>query len=242
MERLTLMVVENILRLPALWLKLCRHAKRPDKYPEIVRYRNIQYAFQLAIKAGNIDFQVFGKENIPTDKPYMMYPNHQGKFDPMAIVAGCDVPMGVIMKKELVSHPVLRRIMEATRSFGMDRENVRQSLTVINAVIEQLKLGRNYVIFPEGEANRHTNEVGAFHSGSFRCATKTRCTVIPVALINCFKPLDYPGTDPVAVQVHYLKPIPYEEYQGMNTTGLAALVRKRIIEAIALHCPECDKG
>jgi len=242
LERLTLMLIKNVLRLPGLWVKLCRHAKNPDNYPEEVRYRNIQHAFQLAIRSGNIDFQVYGKGNIPTGEPYMMYPNHQGKFDPMAIVASCDVPMGVVMKKELVDHPVLRRIMECTHSFGMDRENVRQSLTVINAVIAQLKLGRNYVIFPEGEANRHTNEVGEFHSGCFRCATKTHCTVVPVALIDCFKPMDNPGTDPVSVQVHYLKPIPYEEYQDMNTTELSALVRERIIDAIALHSPACGKG
>jgi len=238
LERLTLILLKNAWRLPGLWLKLCKYAKHPDNYPEILRYRHIQHAFQLGIRSGNIDFQVFGKENIPADEPYMMYPNHQGKFDPMAIVASCDVPMGVVMKKELVDHPVLRRILECTHSFGMDRENVRQSLTVINAVIEQIKLGRSYVIFPEGEANRHTNEVGEFHHGCFRCATKTGCTVVPVALINCFKPLDYAGTDPVTVQVHYLKPIPYEEYRGMNTRDLAALVRRRIVEAIALHCPE----
>lgn len=237
MERMTLILAKNILRLPGLWLKLCRHAKHPERYPEIVRYRHIQHAFHLAVKAGNIDLQVFGSENIPTDTPYMMYPNHQGKFDPVAIVASCDVPMGVVMKKELVDHPVLHRIMKCTKSFGMDRENVRQSLTVINAVIDEVKAGRNYLIFPEGEANRHTNEVFDFHPGSFRCAVKTHCTVVPVALIDCFKPMDYPGTAPVTVQVHYLKPIPYEEYQDMNTTELAALVRQRVIDAITLHCP-----
>lgn len=233
-----MMLAKNILRLPALWLKLCHYAKHTDKYPEEVRYRHIQRTFQLGIKSGNVNLQVYGTENIPTDTPYMMYPNHQGKFDPMAIVASCDVPMGVVMKKELVDHPVLHRIMECTKSFGMDRENVRQSLTVINAVIVEVKAGRNYLIFPEGEANRHSNAVDAFHSGSFRCATKTHCTVVPVALIDSFKPLDFPGTKPVTVQVHYLKPIPYEEYQGMNTTELAALVRQRIIDAIAQHCPE----
>ena len=232
-----MMLAKNVFRLPGLWLKLCRHAKHPEKYPEEVRYRHIRHVFHLAIKSGNIDLQVFGTENIPTDKPYMMYPNHQGKFDPMAIVAGCSVPMGVVMKKELVDHPVLHRIMECTKSFGMDRENVRQSLTIINAVIDEIKKGRSYVIFPEGEANRCTNDVGEFHSGSFRCAVKTHCTVIPVALIDSFKPLDFPGTDPVTVQVHFLKPISYEEYQDMNTTKLAALVRQRIVDEIAQHCP-----
>ena len=230
-----MIIIKNALCLPGLWLKLYRHAKHPEKYPERVRYGHIQHAFQLAVKTGNIDLQVFGKENIPTDEPFMMYPNHQGKFDPIPIVASCDVPMGVVMKKELLDHPVLRRIAQSTKSFGMDRENVRQSLTVINAVIGELKKGRNYLIFPEGEANRCTNEVSVFHSGSFRCAIKTHCAVVPVALIDCFKPMDYPGTDPVTVQVHYLKPIPYAQYQGMNTTELAALVRQRIVDTIALH-------
>lgn len=242
MERMTLILARNFSRIPGIWLTLCRHAKHPERYPEPLRYRHIRHAFQLAIQSGNMEFQVFGKENIPTDEPYMMYPNHQGKFDALAVVAGCEVPMGVVMKKELVRDPVMKRILKCTGSFGMDRGDPRQSLAVINSVIEQLKLGRPYVIFPEGEANRHTNAVGEFHCGCFRCAIRTGCTVIPVALINCFKPLDQPGTDPVSVQVHYLKPITREEYAGMNTRKLAALVRERIIEAISLHCPEADKS
>jgi 1-acyl-sn-glycerol-3-phosphate acyltransferase len=40
---------------------------------------------------------------------------------------------------------------------------------------------------------------------------------------------------PVTVQVHYLKPMYYEEYAEMNTTEIALEVEKRIREAIAQH-------
>ena len=32
----------------------------------------------------------------------------------------------------------------------------------------------------------------------------------------------------MTTQVHFLKPIPYEEYQGMKTFEIAALVKSRI--------------
>ena len=40
------------------------------------------------------------------------------------------------------------------------------------------------------------------------------------------------------MQLHYLKPIPYEEYQNMKPAELAALVKERIAEKIQ----ECTQG
>ena len=43
------------------------------------------------------------------------------------------------------------------------------------------------------------------------------------------------GSAPVKVQLHYLKPIPYEEFEGMKATEVAALVKQRIQDAIDAH-------
>ena len=72
----------------------------------------------------------------------------------------------------------------------------------------------------------------AFHNGSFKCALKAKCPVIPVAFVNSFKVLDEKGCKPVNVQIHYLKPISPEEYEGMGTSELAAMVRSRIEEVV----------
>jgi 1-acyl-sn-glycerol-3-phosphate acyltransferase len=55
---------------------------------------------------------------------------------------------------------------------------------------------------------------------------------VPVAFVDSFKVLDQKGSAPVAVQMHYLSPIPYEEYCQLKTVELAELVKGRIATAI----------
>ena len=162
----------------------------------------------------------------------MLYSNHQGMFDVLAIAATCDNPIGAVLKKELYNIPFLHQIAVCTKSFAMDREDVRQSLTVIQNVTEEVKKGRNYLIFPEGTRSRKGNEMLEFHGGSFRCATKSKCPIVPIALVDNFKVLDQKGSKPVAVQIHYLEPIFYEEYASLKPAELASLVRSRIEDKI----------
>ena len=51
-------------------------------------------------------------------------------------------------------------------------------------------------------------------------------------MIDSFKVLDQKGSKPVTVQLHYLDPIPYEEFAGLKATEVAALVKERIQAAI----------
>ena len=232
MNRILTMVFNNLLFVPGAWMKLCKYAKHADQYPEEEMYRHIQYILRRAIRGGNIDLTVNGQENIPQENGFMLYSNHQGMFDVMAIAATCDNPLGAVLKKELYDIPFLHQVAICTRSFAMDREDVRQSLTVIRAVTEEVLKGRNYLIFPEGTRSKSGNQMLDFHSGSFRCALKSKCPIVPIALIDCFKVLDQKGSAPVSMQIHYLTPIRYEEYKDMNTTELAELVKSRIAKAI----------
>ena len=232
MNRMLLMALRNIWRLPGAYGKLCHYAKHTDKYPEEEKYKHIQYILRLAVKSGNLDLRFNGKENIPQENGFMMYANHQGMFDVIAIGATCDKPMAAVMKKELKDVPVLKQVMQCTNSFAMDREDVRQSLTVIQAVIQEVKKGRNYLIFPEGTRSKTGNTMGEFHGGSFRCAVKAKCPIVPVAFVNSFAVLDQKGSKPLTVHISYLEPIPYEAYADLNTTELAALVKGRIQEEI----------
>lgn len=232
MNRLVLMVLRNFWRVPGAYGKLCYYAKHTDKYPEEVKYRHIQYILKLAVKSGNIDLKVYGKENIPEENGYMMYANHQGLFDIIAIAATCDRPWAAVLKKELYKLPLLKQMTECTKSYPMDREDIRQSMEVIQAVTKEVKSGRNYLIFPEGTRSKNGNHMLEFHGGSFRCAVKAKCTIVPIALIDSFKVLDQKGSKPVTVQLHYLEPISYEEYKDLNSTELAKMVRARIEKTV----------
>ncbi len=232
MLRILRMVFLNLFRIPAAWFKLCRYAKHPEKYSEKERFDHVRYILSLAVNKGNVKLEVSGQEHIPEESGYMLYANHQGMFDVMAIAATCRNPIGAVLKKELYNIPFIHQVCKCTKSFPMDREDVRQSLTVIGNVTEEVKAGRNYLIFPEGTRSRKGNEMLPFHHGSFRCATKSKCPVIPVALTDSFLVLDGKGCAPVTVGVQYLEPIYYEEYAGMKPAELAQLVQQRIGEAI----------
>jgi len=232
MNRFVLVGLRNLWRLPGAYIKLCRYAKHPERYPEEERWRHVQKIMSWVIASGNIDLTVTGQENLPQEGSFMLYANHQGMFDVVALAATCDRPLGAVYKKELKNVPVLKKILESTLSFDMDREDVRQSLTVIQNVVKEVQSGRNYLIFPEGTRSKNGNVMGEFHGGSFRAATKAKCPIVPAAFVDSFKVLDQKGSAPVSVQLHYLAPIPYEEYRELKTVELAALVKQRIAQAI----------
>ena len=232
MNRIIAMVLNNLWAAPGAWIKLCRYANHTEDYTELEKWHHIQYILKRAITGGNVDLTVTGIENIPAENGFMMYANHQGMFDVLAIAATCDAPLGAVLKKELYDIPFLHQIALCTKSYAMDREDVRQSLKVIQAVTEEVKAGRNYLIFPEGTRSKLGNEMLEFHGGSFRCATKSQCPILPVALIDSFKVLDQKGSKPVSMQLHYLPVIPYEEYKDMKPAEVAELVRQRIGEKI----------
>ena len=231
MNRILLMCLRNVFKVPGAYIKLCRYAKHTEKYPELEKYKHIQYIFQTAVKSGNVDLQVFGTENIPKENGFTVYSNHQGMFDILAIPATCDQPLAAVLKKELKDIPFLKQVIACTKSFPMDREDVRQSMEVIMATAKEVQNGRNYIIFPEGTRSKN-NQMKEFHNGSFKCALKAKCPIVPVALIDCYKVFDEKGSKPVSMQLHYLKPIPYEEYKDLKTPELAKLVYDRIEETI----------
>ena len=232
MNRIVRMVLLNLFRAPGMFAKLYHYAKYTDKYPEIEKWTHIHKMMGYAVAAGNVDLQVYGKENIPREDGFVIYANHQGMFDVLALAADWDRPLAAVLKKELAEVPMLKQIRECTYSFAMDREDVRQSLTVIKNVTEEVKKDRNFLIFPEGTRSKKGNVMGEFHGGSFRAALKAQCPIVPLCYIDSFKVLDQKGSKKVSVQMHYLKPIPYEEYKDLKTTELAELVKGRIQEVL----------
>ena len=72
-----------------------------------------------------------------------------------------------------------------------------------------------------------------FKGGSFKAATKDKMyRYVPVALIDSFKPFDTNSIAPVTVQVHFLKPLYYDDYKDMKTNDIAELVRSQIQKTI----------
>lgn len=232
MKRILLMVFRNILLVPFMWIKLCYYASHADKFTDEQHRKLLWYITDRANKGGNVIVDAYGLENLPKENGYIMYPNHQGMYDMLAIINVIQRPLSGVMKKEAAKLPFLKQVIACMHGYALDRENVRQGMEVILNVAKDVKNGKNFVIFPEGTRSKNGNNLLPFKGGSFKAATKSKCPIVPVALIDSFKPFDTNSIEPVTVQVHFLEPMYYEEYKDMKTVEIAEIVKNRIQETI----------
>ena len=226
------MVLRNLLFVPWGWFMLNRYAKNVDNYTEGERYALLKKIVQRANKGGNITVQSYGVENIPNENGFMFYPNHQGLYDVLAIVDACPTPFSVVAKKEVGNVPFLRQVFACMKAYMIDRDDIKQSLQVINQMTEEVKQGRNFLIFPEGTRSRMGNQLLPFKGGTFKSAVRAKCPIVPCALIDSYKPFDEKSIAPVTVKLIYLPPICYEEYKQLKTPEIADIVKAKIEEAI----------
>lgn len=233
MKRILLMVFRNILIVPFMWIKLCYMAAHPDKFTDEQHLEMLRLITERANKGGNVIIDAHGIENIPKEDGFIFYPNHQGMYDMLAIVNVVPRPVSVVVKKEAANVPFIKQVISCVRGYAIDRDNVRQGMEVILNVAKDVKnKKKNFVIFAEGTRSKNGNNLLEFKGGSFKAATKTKCPIVPVALIDSFKPFDTKSIEPVTVQVHFLEPIYYDEYKEMKTTEIAETVKNRIQDTI----------
>lgn len=227
------MVLRNLFFLPYGIFKLYYTASHADQYTEEERYQVLKMIDKRANWGGRITIDAHGVENIPEKDGFIFFPNHQGLYDVLAIVQVCPRPFSVVMKQEVKDIPFLKQVFACMKAIPLDRNDLRQGMKVIQQVAQEVKEGRNYLIFPEGTRSKKQNHLLEFKGGSFKSAVKARCPIVPIALIDSYKSFDTGSIEKLTVQVHILKPIPYEEYQDMKTTEIAAVVKSRIEATIA---------
>lgn len=229
--RIALMVIRLIFWVPYLFGGICWHGIRKD-YNFEEAYRHVQLTARKACKAGRVTLEAEGMENLPKENGFILFPNHQGLFDVLVFLATCDKPFTVVIKKEASNIILLKQVIRALRAHVIDREDIRQSMQVIKAMVEDVKEKKNVLIFAEGTRSKQGNTVGTFKGGSFKSATMSKCPIVPCALVDSFKPFDENSIKPVTVKLRYLTPIYYDEYKDMKASEIAIEVQNRIQNAI----------
>ena len=141
-------------------------------------------------------------------------------------------------KKEVENIQFLKQVFSCMKAYMIDREDVRQAMQVIVNVTNEVKNGRNYIIFPEGTRSREGNKLLNFKGGAFKSAVYAKCPIVPVAVIDSYKAFDIHSIKKMTAQIHYLEPLTYEQYKGMKTVEIAAIVKSRIEAEIERYAPE----
>lgn len=99
----------------------------------------------------------------------------------------------------------------------------------------RVKTGENFLIFAEGTRSRQGNSLLELKGGSFKSAMNAKCPIVPVALIDSYKAFDTNSIRKQIVQIHYLKPLYYEDYKGMKSIDIAVKVSDIIREKIKME-------
>lgn len=228
-----------IVSLPFILVYLLRTLyieRHDDEYTEEDRYVVAKRAVSILQRNGLIHTDVFGTENLPDKGGYVMYANHQGKYDALGIISGHPKPCTVMIDDKRSHKLVTTQFITLLKGIRLDKTNMKEQLKTIMKVIEQVKEGRRIIIFPEGGYCHNRNEVHDFLPGAFKCAIKAQSPIVPVALIDSYKVFEFNSLKPVITQVHFLPPISYEEYKELTSKEIAELTKNKIVETINGVC------
>lgn len=203
-----------------------------DKFDEKQRYEEALKVINRLKKRGRISTVVSGRDNLPKEGGYIMYSNHQGKYDALGIMYGHKKPLSVLMEYKKSKVILTSQFIDAIGGKRIKMDNPRQQLVILNEIADEVTKGRRYLIFPEGGYGNNHNHLQEFSTGCFRSAIKAKCPVVPICLIDSWKPFGVNSLKPVTTYVHFLKPIEYAEYCNMKAAEVGTLVKSRISEKL----------
>ena len=205
----------------------------------IKKKKDLQERYDIArkivltiIKKSRAKVYTYGKENLPENNGYILYPNHQGRFDGLAVISSTERQITFVIDDKRSHISIEGTFMDLIKAKRIDKKNPKKTLVSINEVGEEVKSGVNYCIFPEGGHNNNKNNIQEFYTGCFRFLHEVKCPIIPTCLYDTYKVYNVNSYRKVSCEVHILKPIEYEEYKDLNVKEIASLVKKRIQEKI----------
>ena len=148
---------------------------------EISSLRLIQGAFKFILWVAGTKITVIGEENVPKDTPVLYIGNHRSYFDILLTYSRCPIRTGYVAKKEMEKIPLLPLYMRDIGCLFLDREDIKQGLSVIKQGTEYMKQGHSMVVFPEGTRNQ-TDTLLPFREGGYKMAEKSKSPIVPVSI------------------------------------------------------------
>lgn len=126
-----------------------------------------------------IRVEVYGKENIPKDKGYILCANHTSIADMLAIAVPIKKQICYMAKGELFKFFLLKWFFNGLGSFAVQRG--QGDTGAIDKACEIVESGKILGIFPEGTRSK-TGEIGKAKTGAALIALRTKADMLPVSI------------------------------------------------------------
>ena len=128
--------------------------------------------------------EVRGAEHVPRGQAFVVYCNHQCKYDIPALLLGLNAAIGFVVKRELFWVPGLTFWMRQINCMPLDRSDIATGAATLAQLGAQLKQrGKGFIMFPEGTRSRDPQlRVQPFRRGSIRLVSEQGLPVLPVTI------------------------------------------------------------
>ncbi|MEA5051384.1 MAG: lysophospholipid acyltransferase family protein [Oscillospiraceae bacterium] len=211
------------------YLLMMEHClQHPQRYDEKYRYSLARRLIFRMNAIARVSVEAKGLENLPCEGGYILYANHQGRYDASGVITVHERPLSIVVDAARACKPLMRQTLGVLEGKAFVRGNLRQNAAQGEKIVEEVRRGRRYLIFPEGAYGDNKNTLQEFRSGCFQFAKRAGCPIVPVALTDTYKVFGVDSLRPVRVSVEILPPMPFEQYGAMRTREIAAEVKRRI--------------
>lgn len=237
-KRVNAMKKRNMLRfyftlireLPVTFYYLIK-MKKMTKKQELTfeeKYAFCQKILAKVNKLGNVYPVVVGLENV--DKNATLYiVNHQGRYDGIgALSALKDFPCSFIADKKRICWPFYRELSTLLEAIGLELDNPRSEIKALQEMSEGLINGRSYLAFIEGKYEDNGNNLQEFKTGVLKTAYRAKVKITPVVLYDTYLVYGKSSIKKISPEIHFLKPIEYEEFAEINRKELADIIKEKM--------------
>ncbi|MCR4788650.1 MAG: 1-acyl-sn-glycerol-3-phosphate acyltransferase [Lachnospiraceae bacterium] len=214
-------------------LKIRYIMRHQERYSEEYRYRVACNMVKIVMRHGRVKTLYFGKENLPEEGGYLMYSNHQGRFDSLGIINGHEKPCSIVIDAIRSRMILVTEFTDVLDGIRLDKTDMKNQVKSIKLLADRVAAGKRYIIFPEGGHNHNQNNLQEFLPGAFKAALWSKQPIVPVALIDSYVPFEINSLRTVTTKVVFLRPVQYDEYKDMSTKELSEMIKSMIGEAIA---------
>jgi len=146
--------------------------------------RIVIIVFRLWIFFAGTDYEIIGRDRVPTDEPVLYIANHRSFFDVFFGYAFIPTPTSFVSKASIKKLPCIAQWMYFLSCSFLDRDDIKSGMEMIKRNINLVsERGLSVFICPEGHRNS-TDELYEFKEGSFRIATRTNCKIVPICYTN----------------------------------------------------------
>ncbi len=214
-------------------LKAEYYAHHRERYDEDSCYHLAKNIVNWVKRNARVKTISYGAENLPDEGGYIMYSNHQGRYDAIGIISAHEKPCSVVMDAERSKLIIAKQFVDLLNGVRMSKVDIKQQVRASRDVRRGVEQGRRFIYFPEGKYDDNRNTLQEFHAGAFKCAQQAKAPIVPVAIYDSHIVFDYNSLKKVTTQVLFMEPIYYEEYGDMTTHEISDMVKDRIEEGMS---------